>query len=264
MVITETGPRPVPYEHDCNLQCRYDLQNFVHDALLAEWVRAVTTRVRAADPNHLLSSPRLALASASTYRFWSPASSDDPDYWADEPDTPVPTDSAQATYCPFDLLARDGDSGFDLVSVNVYEGGETYEEPWFGDGIDKLSARSGLPIFVSEFSVRARLDGWSNEGGAESFVSSADDVEDQGQRGDHYQSQVAQFASHPQVVGASWHAWSDRYAADDPDHQMNLGLMQCDDPAHGYEAGQRWDQLDDRIAETNCAIEEVIAGATGL
>lgn len=95
-------------------------------------------------------------------------------------------------------------------------------------------------------------------------MSSADAVEDHGQRGDHYQSQIAQFVGYSQIVGASWHAWSDRYAAADPDHQINLGLMQCDDPDHGYEAGQRWDELDDRIAATNCAIEEVIAGATGL
>ena len=262
--IVEAGPLPVPYEHDCSLTCRYDLQAFVHDHLLREWGHVVTTRIRAEDPHHLLSSPRLAVSSSSKYRFWSPASSDDPDYWADEPDVPVPTDSASATFCPYDLLARDGDAGFDLVSVNAYEGDSTFEEPWFSDGLSKIHDRSGLPVLVSEFSVRARIDGWGNAGGATSFVPHDDGIDDQQQRGERYQTQIAQFASLPFVVGAVWHAWSDRYLAEDPDRQINLGLVQCDDPDHGFTAGTRWDPLDDYIAETNCGIIEVLEDATGL
>ncbi len=257
-VIVEEGPRPVPYEHDCNYDCRYDLQRFVHDELLARWVRETTTRVRAADPSHLLSSPRLALSNQSNYRFWAPTSSDDPDTWADAPDVTVPTDSERATFCPFDLLARDGDSGFDLVSVNVYTGHEQHDEPWFSEGLEKLHERSGLPVYVSEFGIRAKIDGWSNVGGATAFVPSTDGVDDQEQRGERYASQLRQFASVPWVVGVAWHAWSDRYLAEDEDHQINIGLLQCDDDANGYEAGARWDGVDDWIAETNCEIEALL------
>ena len=263
-VIVEEGPRPVPYEHDCNLTCRYDLQDFVHDELLARWVRETTTRVRAADPNHLLSSPRLALSNSTRYRFWSSASSDDPDVWSDTPDVPVPTDDDETTFCPFDLLARDGDSGFDLVSVNAYTGREEFDEPWFSDGLRKLHERSGLPVFVSEFGIRARIDGWSNTGGALAFVPASDGEDDQEQRGQRYASQMAQFASQSFVVGAAWHAWSDRYLADDPDHQMNIGLVQCDDPELGLEAGARWDGIDDVIREVNCDIDGLLAAETGL
>jgi hypothetical protein len=264
MVIVEDGPRPVPYEHDCNFDCRYDLQRFVHDQLLARWVYETTTRVRAADPNHLLSSPRLALSNQSSYRFWSPTSSDDPDTWADTPDVTVPTDGERATYCPFDLLARDGDSGFDLVSVNVYTGHEQHDEPWFSDGLWKLHERSGLPVYISEFGLRARIDGWSDAGGASAFVPSSDGEDDQDQRGERYASQLRQFASFPWVVGAAWHAWSDRYLAEDPDHQINTGLMQCDDPERDLEAGARWDALDEWIAETNCSIDALLDEEAGL
>ncbi len=257
-VIVEEGPRPVPYEHDCNYDCRYDLQRFVHDELLARWVRETTTRVRTADPNHLLSSPRLALSNESNYRFWSPTSSDDPDTWADTPEVTVPTDSELATYCPFDLLARDGDSGFDLVSVNVYTGHEQFDEPWFSDGLEKLHEHSGLPVYVSEFGIRTRIDGWSNAGGASAFVPSSDGIDDQEQRGERYASQLEQLSGFPWVVGAAWHAWSDRYLAEDPEHQINTGLMQCDDDSLGLEAGARWDGLDDWIAETNCNIEALL------
>ncbi len=263
-VIVEEGPRPVPYEHDCNLTCRYDLQRFVHDELLARWVEETTTRVRAADPGHLLSSPRLSLSNPTNHRFWSPASSDEPDYWADALDVPVPTDSAEATFCPYDLLARDGSAGFDLISVNIYTGGEEFEEPWFSNGLEKLHERSGLPIYISEFSVRAKIDGWSNAGGATAFVPASDGIDDQQQRGERYASQLAQFARHPFVIGAAWHAWSDRYLADDPDRQINIGLIQCTDPINGLEAGARWGSIDDEIAAVNCNIEALIEEETGL
>lgn len=263
-VIVDVGPRPVPYEHDCNQKCREDLQVFVHDRLLREWVRAVTTRVRAADPNHIVSSPRFSLSASNRYRFWSPASSASPDFWSDEPTVPVPTDTAEVTYCPFDLLKRDGDAGFDVVSVNVYSGDSTFEKPWFTDGIHKLQDMSGLPVLVSEFSVRAIINGWTNKGGAGSFVPNNDATDDQIQRGAYYKSQIDQFISFRRIIGAAWHAWSDRYASADPAHQINMGLMQCDDPARGFKAGQRWGEIDDRVAETNCNIMSLIEQKTGL
>lgn len=251
--------KPVPYVHDCNLACREDLQRFVHDELLRRWIALVTTTVRATDPDHLLTTPRLAAASSATYRFWTP----DSDVWAEAPDVPLPHDG-DVVYSPFDLFARDGDAGFDLVAINVYEGDTTFEEPWLGDGLTRIHERSGLPIVISEFSIRARIEGWSNRGGAGAFVPDGDDVDDNIQRGAYYRAQIEQFASYPFVLGASWHAWSDRYLAADPAHQIDMGLVQCDDPVRGFEAGARWDELDDRIADTNCTIMDRIAELTGL
>lgn len=254
--------RPIPYVRDCNLACREDLQRFVHDGLLRRWVEVVTGTVRATDPDHLIATPRLAVGDPSSHRFYTPASAAGSEVWADAPTVEVPTDG-DVTYCPYDLFAREGELGFDVVAVNVYDGASSFPEPWLGDGLRKLHERSGLPVVISEFSVRARIDGWSNRGGAAAFVPD-DDTDDQIQRGAYYRNQLAQFAAHPFVLGASWHAWSDRYLAADPSHQIDMGLVQCDDPARGFEAGARWAEIDDRVAEANCAVMETIASLTGL
>jgi hypothetical protein len=165
-VIVDVGPRPVPYVQSCNTQCRVDLQIFVHDHLLRAWVDLLTTRVRAVDPNHLVSSPRLAIGARPDYRFWTPASEADPDVWTEDETHPVGTDTDEVHYNPFDLLARVGDAGFDLVSFNIYDGGPEFEKPWFTDGVHRVTETSGLPVLISEFSVRARIAGWTNKGGA--------------------------------------------------------------------------------------------------
>ena len=71
---------------------------------------------------------------------------------------------------------------------------------------------------------------------------------------------------HPirQMVGAVWHAWSDRFSAENPSLQINLGLVQCTDPPRGMNAGRRWDGPDRLIAETNRSILESIAASTGF
>jgi hypothetical protein len=262
--IVNSGPRPVPYVHDANARSRADLQRFVHDMLLREWVRAVTLRLRAADPNHLIASPRLAVATPRVYRFWSGRSQPEPDHWAEPPGATVGTGTDITRYSPFDLLGRDGEAGFDLVAINAYTGASRFPEPWFGDGLDKIHTESGLPLVISEFGVRARIDGWSNRGGAGAFVPGGDAIDDQRQRGQRYRSQIDQFISRPDVVGAVWHAWSDRFMPADPSLQINLGLLQCTDPAHRMRAGQRWTPTDNLIAETNHTVLRRIAAKTGL
>ena len=116
---------------------------------------------------------------------------------------------------------------------------------------------------ISEFGVRARIDGWSNRGGAGAFVPSGDATDDQLQRGRRYQSQIDQFISLPDVIGAIWHAWSDRFMPADPSLQINLGLVQCTDPARRCSAGQRWTPADDLIAETNHTVLQRIVAQTG-
>jgi hypothetical protein len=262
-VIVDQGPKPIPYVGNCNMQCRVDLQIFVHDHLLKKWVELLTTSLRAVDPDHIVASPRLALGTRSVYRFWTPASQADPDVWAEDGTTPVGTDTDEVRYSPLDLLRRDGDYGFDLVAFNVYTGDPEFEKPWFTDGVHRVTEATGLPVVISEFGIRTKIDGWTNKGGAGSWVPDADATDDQIQRGAYYQSQLAQFYGFRAIVGANWHAWSDRYLAADPAHQINMGLVQCDDPAHDFTAGTRWDELDDRIAEVNCTIMDLIAAATG-
>jgi hypothetical protein len=261
--IVDVGPRPVPYEHDCNARCGEDLQGFVHDRLLREWVRVVTRSVRTADPDHLVASPRLAVARPDAYRFWT-ATGPRPDRWAEAPKARIGRDTARARYTPFDVLARDGDAGFDLVAVNAYTGAATFPEPWFGDGLGKVSRHSGLPVLISEFGIRARIDGWSNRGGAGAFVPRADAIDDQLQRGQRYASQMRQFAGTRDVIGAAWHAWSDRFMPANPAVQINLGLLQCTDPGRGMRAGLRWRRLDGLIAEANRTILERVEAAPGL
>jgi len=262
--IVDVGPRPIPYVSDCNQQCRADLQIFVHDRLLKTWVEVITTRVRAADPNHIISAPRMAIGVSSQFRFWTPASEPNPDVWVEDGSTPVPTDTAEVKYNPLDLLARDGDSGFDLVSFNIYSGAAEFEKPWFTDGVHLVQEKSGLAIMISEFSVRARIEGWSNKGGAGSFVPLNDGVDDQIQRGAYYQSQLEQFYGFKGIIGANWHAWSDRYLEADPAHQINMGLFRCGVPKSGHTAGERWPEVDDRMAKTNCEIMQLIEAKTGL
>lgn len=259
LAIVEGDARPVPYVQHCNLTCREDLQRFVHRRLLPAWIAVVTGEIRRVDPVHLIATPRLALASPAAWRFWTAHE----DVWADAPEVDLPNDRDVVHYAPWRLLGRRGDTGFDLVAVNVYVGDDAFPEPWLSDGFARVHAESGLPILVSELGVRARIDGWSNRGGAFAFVSSADDVDDQVQRGAAYQGQIEQLSRLPMVIGAAWHAWSDRFTAADPEQQMNLGLMQCEDPARGHVAGRRWPDLDAAIHATNCGLTDRLLAAEG-
>jgi hypothetical protein len=101
--IVDVGPRPVPYVHDCNARAGEDLQRFVHDRLLREWVRAVTSRIRAADPHHLIASPRLAITDPRLYRFWSGRGQPNPISGSTSPrsrseTTPRPSATARSTF----------------------------------------------------------------------------------------------------------------------------------------------------------------------
>ena len=95
-------------------------------------------------------------------------------------------------------------------------------------------------------------------------VPHTDSVEDQLQRGRRYRSQIEQFIEFPFLVGASWHAWSDRFMPTDSSLQINLGLVQCTDAAHDMRAGERWQPADDLIADTNQTILQRIGASTGI
>jgi hypothetical protein len=88
-------------------------------------------------------------------------------------------------------------------------------------------------------------------------------LEDQRKRGRRYQSQIDQLVGFRDVVGAMWHAWSDRFNATQPSSQINLGIVQCTDPDDHMEAGRRWTPVDALIAETNHDILKRIADKTG-
>jgi hypothetical protein len=262
-IVVGPAARPVPSAPGCNAPCGEDLQRFVHDLLVPAWVHAVTTSVRKVDSNHLIASPRLAIASEHDYRFWRSrgAQPSDADHWADEPAATVPDDHGDVRYCPFDALG--GNDGFDLIAINTYCGDPTFAEPWFTAGLEKMRAAAGVPVLISEFGIRARIPGWNDEGGAPSFVPSPDPAEAQRERGRNYATQVDQFVGLPFVVGACWHAWSDRF--NHGEDQINMGLVQCTDPGrHDMLAGQRWEDAYPPIAQTNRTILDAIHHRTGF
>ena len=109
----------------------------------------------------------------------------------------------------------------------------------------------------------AKIDGWSNKGGAGSFVPSGrrDRRPDPARR--LLRLQLEQFYGFRHIVGANWHAWSDRYIPGDGSLQINLGLVQCTDARRAMRAGRRWAPLDTLVAETNQSVLERIAARTG-
>ncbi|MBX3227609.1 MAG: hypothetical protein KIT84_14740 [Labilithrix sp.] len=102
-----------------------DLQRFVLERLLPEWVNLVLYFVRTASGRHVVAAPRLALGELDPERA--------------------------------SLLAR-----FDLVALNLYSAAPTFEEPWLGDALRLLAEKTQLPVIVSETGLRARIDGWTN------------------------------------------------------------------------------------------------------
>jgi len=66
------------------------------------------------------------------------------------------------------------------------------------------------------------------------------------------------------TTGTTWHAWSDRYLEADAAHQINMGLFRCGVPKSGHTAGERWPEVDDRMAQTNCEIMQLIEAKAGL
>jgi hypothetical protein len=115
-----------------------------------------------------------------------------------------------------------------------------------------MMRESALPIFVSEFGVRARIEGWSNTGGAGAFVPAAEPEREQELRGEYYAYDMAHFGNFRAVLGASFHRWADRYT---PDEQMNMGIVHRD--------GTRWTSFDDRIRRWNLATYTRLKRLTG-
>ncbi|MEZ4431461.1 MAG: hypothetical protein R3F65_03550 [bacterium] len=223
--VVEAGPRPVPYVQSCNLACREDLQRFVHERLLPAWVALITGEIRRADPTHLVATPRLALASTAAWRFWSAHD----DVWADAPAIELPSDRETVRYRPWHLLGRRGDVGFDLIAVNVYTGADRFPEPWLTDGITAMHRESGLPVLVSELGVRARIEGWSNRGGAFAFVPGGRRRRRPASAGRSLSGQVAQLVALPMVVGAPRGVKRGPTATGPTTsrRQINLRLVQC-------------------------------------
>jgi hypothetical protein len=244
--------RPTPGSDDpgrrCEGECEQDMQRFQR-VLWRKWVVVWTGLVRELDPNHLVGSPRMAIGNPDLYCFWGI-----------EDCTATFTDGRRVragdgvTYSPFALFRRNGRYGFDLIGVNAYSRTDRrgYDRPWLKNGLHTMMRESALPIFVSEFGIRARVEGWSNSGGAPAFVPAADPEREQELRGEFYAWDMAQFASFRGVVGASFHRWADRYV---PDEQMNMGIVHRD--------GTRWAAFDDRIRRWNIGTYSRIKRLTG-
>ena len=244
--------RPTPGSKDaarrCEGGCEQDMQRFQR-VLWRKWVVVWTGLVRELDPNHLVGSPRMAIGNSSLYCFWGIDGCT-----ARFTDGRRVRAGSGVTYSPFALFRRNGPYGFDLIGVNAYSRADRrgYDRPWLTNGFHAMMRESGLPIFVSEFGIRARIDDWTNSGGATAFVPHADPEREQELRGEFYAWDMAQFASFRGVVGASFHRWADRYIAEE---QMNMGVVHRD--------GTRWAAFDDRIRRWNIGTYSRIKKLTG-
>ncbi len=232
--------RPTPGSKDatrrCDGECEQDLQRFQR-VLWRKYVVVWTGLLRELDPNHLVGAPRMAIANSDRYCFWGIDGCQ-----ARFTDGRRVKAGSGVSYSPFALFRRNGPYGFDVIGVNVYSRADHrgYDRPWLKDGFHKMMRESALPVFVTEFGVRARIDGWTNSGGAGAFVPPADPEREQQLRGLYYAWDMATFSSFRGVVGASFHRWADRYL---PDEQMNMGIVHRD--------GTRWAEFDQRIRRWN-------------
>ena len=249
VLAARPAPGSASPERRCEGACEEDMQQFQR-VLWRRWVTVWTGLVRELDPNHLVGSPRMMLASSTSYCFWGVPGCTA--VWTDGRRVKA---SDRVTYSPFRLFRRNGPYGFDVIGVNVYSrvNRRGYDQPWLRDGFHKMVRESGLPIWVSEFGVRARIDGWTNSGGAPSFVPRDTPSEEQRTRGAYYQYDMAQFGMFRSVVGASFHRWADRYL---PDTQMNMGIIHRD--------GSRWTGMDAGIRGWNQGIYTRLRQMTGL
>jgi hypothetical protein len=225
----------------CNEDCGADLQRFVR-RLIRQWVEVTTGTIRELDPNHLVSSPRLAIASARSYCWFGLGAR------CREEFTIGPTlngrvlragrrVSGSSLYSPWSLLTRRGAGGFDLISINAYShnGRAGYESPWFASGIRKISSEAHMPVLVSEFGIRTdyadrtvRRLRWTNRAGALSFVreDGREPIEElQKRRGTYYGHDIRQFMSSRSIIGASLHRWADYYETGGRRRQMNMGIV---------------------------------------
>ena len=244
--------RPTPGSDDaarrCDGACEQDLQRFQR-VLWRKWVVVWTSLVRELDPNHLVGSPRMAIGDSDTYCFWGIDGCTA--YFTDGRRVKA---GSGVSYSPFALFRRNGPYGFDLVGINAYSRADHrgYDRPWLKDGFHAIIRESALPIFVSEFGVRARIEDWSNSGGAGSFVPPADPEREQELRGEFFAYDMAHFSNFRAVVGASFHRWADRYT---PDEQMNMGVVHRD--------GTRWASFDERIRRWNIGTYSRLKRLTG-
>ena len=244
--------RPTPGSSDptrrCDGACEQDLQRFQR-VLWRKWVVEWTGLLRELDPNHLVGSPRMAIGTSDLYCFWGI-----------EGCTAWFTDGRRVkagsgvAYSPFALFRRNGPYGFDLIGVNAYSRPDHrgYDNPWLTDGFHAMMRESGLPIFVSEFGIRARIEGWSNSGGANSFVPPAEPEREQELRGEFYAFDMAHFGNFRAVLGASYHRWADRYSGEE---QMNMGIVHRD--------GTAWTAFHDRIRRFNLGTYRRLQRLTG-
>lgn len=248
--ILEVRPSPdATGARACTGECEQDMQRFQRK-LWRQYIKLWTKTLRELDPNHLIASPRLAVVNPRYYCFWGL-----PGCVAYFNDGRKVGAGTGVTYSPWRLFRRNGPYGFDLVAVNAYSQPRerAYEEPWFRRGLHKIMRESKLPILITEFGVRSRIDGWTNSGGAGSFVPDGTTEEEQKTRGLYYRYDMSRFATFRGVLGASIHRWADRY---DDTNQMNMGIIHRD--------GARWDVFDAHIRAWNGTVYSRLHHLTGF
>jgi beta-galactosidase GanA len=164
-----------------------DFKTFARD-IIRQYVRVTESILRAADPDHLLFSPRF--------------SRDAVDVWLD--------------YLP--EFAR-----FDAMALNFYSGNYTWDPGLERAGrqlLHEIYARTGKPLLISEWSVPALDSGlYNHERRLDHSWPQA--VLTQEHRALQAARLAIDFANIPYVIGSHWFIWSD---IDRADRQANRGL----------------------------------------
>lgn len=270
---------PHPQWETSNATMRGDMQDFVHDRLIYEYVRIVTEAIRTADPNHMIGM-RLAVGypinGTQRYNFYGYT---DPSTSSIVHEQFVTGDQGwnssvpyETRFSPWEALKRrthPGSSvpmGLDYLGFNVYAGHENYEQDWLAGGVNEIWNRGQIPVLISEFSLRANIRNgtsydnsypreWTNSNASKADVHGLNGTDDQVDRGVHYQNETSQFLVIPQIIGWNWHAWSDRIYGDGSAggtlSAANFGFVQARDDYNSFTAGQAWTNLQDPANAAN-------------
>lgn len=90
---------------------------------------------------------------------------------------------------------------------------------------------------------------WTNSGSPKCDIHGTNGVDDQTDRGIHFQRETDQFLAIPKILGWVWHAWSDRIYGDGSQggtlSAANFGFVKARDDYNNFVAGQAWTNLQD-------------------
>jgi hypothetical protein len=193
--------------------------------LIREWLKIVVAKIKKYDPNHLISSPKVA-------------------YWSHEnfSDRPRRLGHFEAMRGFVDLFSVDWypkEVGAPVALSRLPKAGLIQ--------LEEVSKDLKVPVLVAEFGLRQRVEGNNHRPGAKSIV------ETQEERGAYYQSLVSEMWRVPWIIGAHWFKWHDHKSVR---NQFNKGIIRVGE----NEEIVPYQELTRRIKETNSKINGFVRG----